>query len=171
MPGPRPLPNKVRRLRGLKERRTPRYASIYLGDPPNWLTPEGKAEWRRVKTYTAQHDVIRVVDRAALSCWCYCCGVFVEAVRDVKKRGQLVPARSSADLAREGTPALVKNPSIQIARDSQVQLRAWAKEFGFTPGGRTGLEIPPSPSTLREAREMGLIDKDEDLNPYLEDLD
>ena len=34
----------------------------------------------------------------------------------------------------------VKNPALQVQRDSAVQIRAFAQEFGLTPSSRTGVQ-------------------------------
>jgi P27 family predicted phage terminase small subunit len=62
--------------------------------------------------------------------------MFVVASRDVAKRGVLVPGRSSADEARDDGPALVKNPAVQIVRDTQAALHAWVVQLGFSPDAR-----------------------------------
>ncbi len=118
--------------------------------PPSWLPREGKAEWRRiVAAVEAWPGWLRSTDRAALVAYCAAWAVWVEAMRDVAERGALVPGRSSADAARDGA-GLVKNPSVQVARDAAVSLRSWARELGFTPDARGRIDLgafdPPDAS-------------------------
>jgi P27 family predicted phage terminase small subunit len=105
--------------------------------PPSWLSDEALTEWHRVTSALRDHpEWLRATDRAALAAYCASWAAFVEAAADVASRGVLVPARSSADQAREGGPALVKNPAVQVMRDAQAALRGWAGALGFTPDAR-----------------------------------
>ena len=90
----------------------------------------------------------------------------VAASKDVAKRGVMVPARGNSDKAKGDDQALVKNPSLQVIRDSQSTLKSWCRELGLTPAGRTGLEIPlrSSPTDSIRLLSLGLIDEDEDLD-------
>ena len=108
-------------------------------DPPKWMDRDAKAEWRRaVKACEDWPTWLQEVDRAALTAYCVSWSTFLAAAQDLAERGPLVAGRSSADEARD---ALVKNPSVQIARDAQDQLRRWARELGFTPDARGRIEV------------------------------
>lgn len=56
MTGPRPVPNNIRRLRGQKQRNTPKYVNLPLATPPAWLDATAKAEWRRVQGLTSTRE-------------------------------------------------------------------------------------------------------------------
>lgn len=116
---------------------------MHAPSPPAWLPREAKAEWRRVVAAVAPWPAwLQVVDRAALTGYCAAWATFVEAAKDVAKRGVLVPGRSPADKARDGDGgALVKNPALQIQRDASVQMRSWARELGFTPDARGRVDV------------------------------
>jgi len=165
MPGPRPVPNNVRRLKGQKQRTTPKYVAMPVSAPPAWLDPVGKAEWRRVQGITSHKQLLTVADKAALTAYCAAWSVLVAASKDITKRGILVPARSSADKAKGEGAAVVKNPSIAVMRDSQATLKMWSRELGLTPAARTGLEIPTGGTASYASRllSLGLVD-DEDLD-------
>jgi P27 family predicted phage terminase small subunit len=106
-------------------------------DPPRWLSREGRAEWRRVvKACEDWPTWLQEVDRAALSAYCSAWSTFVDAAKDVAERGPLVPARSSAD-----GDAKVKNPAVQIVRDSSEAMRKWSRELGFTPDARGRVDV------------------------------
>ncbi len=105
--------------------------------PPDWLSREAKAEWRRVvKACSVYPTWLQAVDKAALAAYSASWGTFAEAQKDIKDRGVVVPGRSPAD--RE---ILVRNPSVQIARDAQEAMRKWARELGFTPDSRGKLDV------------------------------
>jgi P27 family predicted phage terminase small subunit len=105
--------------------------------PPAWLTVEGKREWSRILSQVSATSPLwlREVDRAALAAYCSTWATFVAAQREVKRLGVLVPARSPSDAGR-ATGAVVKNPAVQIARDSAAALCRWCRELGFTPDAR-----------------------------------
>lgn len=64
--------------------------------------------------------------------------IYEAAAQDIAERGVLVPGRSTAD-AVSGT--MVKNPSVQVARDASVALLRWCKELGFTPDSRLHFDV------------------------------
>lgn len=165
MPGPRPIPNNVRRLRGQKERKSPKYVPMPPLTPPAWLDAVAKAEWRRVQKLTSHQGVITVVDRPALTGYVVAWSNLVAASKDVAKRGVMIPARSSADKAKGEDQALVKNPSLQVLRDSQATMKSWCRELGFTPAGRLGMDLPKAGVSARhrDLFGLGLVD-DEDLD-------
>ncbi len=140
MPTPR-TPNNLRVLRGDPAKPAPNTAGIGVPNPPSWLGREARSEWRRVLRACAMYPAwLQRVDHAVLTAYCVQWSVFRKAAEDVEKRGPLVPARSSADQARD-EEALVKNPAVQVARDAAVQLRALARELGFTPDARQKLDV------------------------------
>lgn len=141
-------PTKLRALRGL-----PAAAARNTGGigssvaPPEWLPAGAKAEWARVVSACAQYPTwLQEIDRAALAGYAMSWHTFAEAARDVVDRGVLVPGRSSADAARA---AMVKNPALQVMREAQASMRAWARELGFTPDARCridrGVQETPDP--------------------------
>lgn len=139
-----PRPNRLRVVHDQEPIPRPTFERLRGAKPPAELPRAGKAEWRRMLGLIERHpNLASVVDRPALIAHCQQWAVFLEATADIAKRGVLVPGRSSADAARDGGPALVKNPSVQIARDAQAQIRAWCVQFGFTPLARGRLEIAP----------------------------
>lgn len=136
----RRTPNAIRVLRGAPERSTVTAVGLGAPQPPTWLEREARDEWCRVVRATASYPTwLTEVDRAALVGYCTAWSTFVAAAKDVATRGPLVPARSSADRAREES-AMVKNPSVQIARDAAATMRAWCVQLGFTPDARGKIE-------------------------------
>jgi phage terminase small subunit len=55
-----------------------------------------------------------------------------------------VPGRSSADKAAE---VMVKNPSVQIAREAGRSMRAWCSALGFVPDARNRIDIHRLPAS------------------------
>ncbi|MFI1951979.1 phage terminase small subunit P27 family [Streptomyces xinghaiensis] len=143
MPQPRKT-NALRMLHGQAPRTAPVIGGpLGLPDPPDWLPPAGQEEWVRVtQVCNARPGWLQDGDVALLTAYCHTWATWLEAARDVARRGALVPGRSSADAAGdEDGPRLVKNPAVQIARDAAVQLRALCRELGFSPDARRRVDI------------------------------
>jgi P27 family predicted phage terminase small subunit len=77
--------------------------------------------------------LLALLDRASLAVYCEGWATYVDAQRDVDRRGALVKGHRKQQ---------VKNPSLQIARDQAQLLRALAAEFGLTPSSRARLGAP-----------------------------
>ncbi|MDX2863507.1 phage terminase small subunit P27 family, partial [Streptomyces scabiei] len=75
---------------------------------PTWLSPEAKAEWRRVAPGLTRLDLLKEEDRAMLSAYCETWSVFVRATRDVTKQGLTVMQVTYRGEARIEKP--VANP-------------------------------------------------------------
>ncbi len=136
----RPIPSRLRPMHALPPRKGPTTGPAGLSEPPEWLPAAAQAEWVRIVAATAAHPTwLQAADLASLTAYVAAWAVYEEAARDVAARGALVPGRSSADTARDA--ALVKNPALQVMRDAGIQLRAWAKELGFTPDSRGRVDL------------------------------
>jgi P27 family predicted phage terminase small subunit len=66
----------------------------------------------------------------SLSCYC-------DAIVTHQKAS---PVLAKSPILVKGVRALVKNPALQVQRDSAAQIRAFAQEFGLTPSSRTGVQ-------------------------------
>ncbi|MFC4608802.1 phage terminase small subunit P27 family [Streptomyces maoxianensis] len=141
-----PQPRKTNRLRILSGQ-APRPELIIGGplgipDAPDWLPEKARAEWDRVTAVCGTHPLwLQHGDVAILTAYCHTWATWLEAAQDIADRGSLVPGRSSADSAGDDGPRLVKNPSVQIARDAAAQLRALCRELGFSPDARRRVDI------------------------------
>lgn len=137
----RRVPAHLKVLRGHPVSTPVNSGGIGTPKPPTWLPAPAKVEWKRVVAACAAFPTwLQEADRAALTAYCMAWATFQTAAQDVAKRGPLVPARSSADQARDGGVVLVKNPAVQVMRDAQAAMRQWARELGFTPDSRAKIE-------------------------------
>jgi P27 family predicted phage terminase small subunit len=68
-------------------------------------------------------------DRDALACYC-------EAVVTHRKASKVL-AKSDILILGAIKGTAVRNPAVQIQRDSAALVRAFAQEFGFTPSARS----------------------------------
>ena len=131
-------PAAIKRLEGNPGQRPilpePEIGPEGIPDAPGWLSGEAFEEWARVtKALASVPGLLRTVDRAGLVAYCEAWGTFVEAAREVRERGVLL---------RGKTGEMVRNPAVQIARDSAKELKVWCTEFGFTPSARGRMHAP-----------------------------
>lgn len=114
----------------------PTYAPL-TDSPPDWLPREAKAEWRRL-TYDLKRipGLLQRPDRAAMIALCTEWDRYVEAVKDIKDRGVQVMGMS------RGESGMVKNPSVQVARETLTALLALWGRFGLTPADRARIQAP-----------------------------
>ena len=103
-------------------------------DPPAHLSEASSVEWRLLVHSLQNERLWTDRDRAALEVYVEALVTFREAVAYVRAHGVMVPGQKS------GTR--VKNPAIQIVRDSAGVIRAYGSEFGLTPYTRMQLGLP-----------------------------
>jgi P27 family predicted phage terminase small subunit len=46
----------------------------------------------------------------------------------------------------------VKNPALQIVRDTAATIRSYSQEFGLTPSARASINLPPAADEDEAAR-------------------
>ncbi|WP_460406566.1 phage terminase small subunit P27 family [Actinophytocola sediminis] len=133
--GPAKKPRALRLLHGDRADRINDYEPVPSAEP--LLPPEGiTAEVRAVWDFTVLHLEIMgtaaASDRDALHAYC-------EAVVAHAKASEILA--KSAVLIKGIHGALVRNPALQIQRDSARSMLRFAQEFGLTPSARTGIEV------------------------------
>ena len=101
---------------------------------PEWLPDEARAEWERVVPELARLELVKPVDRAALTAYCLTWDRLVEAQRVVSAEGVL-------GTNSQGT---VRHPAVAVVEAASKELRAWAGEFGFTPSAENKLAVKES---------------------------
>jgi P27 family predicted phage terminase small subunit len=135
--GPAPQSQTLKLLRGnpgkrplKKQRAAPTTTSKV--SCPDWLSPAAKAEWRRVAPELARMGLLTGLDRAALAAYCQNYAVWVECSRFLHEHGEMY-------LTPRGQ--LLKWPLAETARKAEQSMRAFAGEFGLTPGSRLRLNV------------------------------
>jgi len=101
---------------------------------PRWLPPEAKRKWRELTPKLERLGVLTELDGEKLATACLHWSLMIEAAKDVKERGILIPS------AREDG-ALVKNPGLQILRDNSAAFCKIAGEFGLDPVNRGRIDV------------------------------
>lgn len=130
--GPRQKPTQLRILHGDRPDR------INKDEPP---APDGlpdlpyemDEETREVWAYTLEQlrvmGTASTADRDALAAYCEAVVTWRQAVRLLRKSSILIRTRRG--------DAFMRNPLLQVQRDSAAQIRGYAQEFGLTPSARS----------------------------------
>jgi len=142
--GPHPTPLKILKMRGstrIYSRKNELQAPASVPIPPEWLSPEAKAEWDRVTSALGKLGVLTQLDRAVLTVYCEMWEEYRIAsayiVTPTGKRTQLVLKTAGGDA--------IQNPAVGIRHTAfQLLLRA-AAELGMSPSARAGLRRPEGP--------------------------
>lgn len=142
MASPKPKPSHLKLIEGRGNGRdsggrkvaTPPKFKRLPPTAPEWLPVEAAAEWERVVPELARLELLKPVDRAALTAYCLTWDRLVEAQR-------LVTADGVLGSNSQGT---VRHPAVAVVEAASKELRAWAGEFGFTPSAENKLAVKES---------------------------
>ena len=102
------------------------------------MTPEAKAEWRRVVPELTRLDLLKAEDRAVLTHYCETWATYVVALRQVRADGITVTNRSRRKDGTETTWS-TRNPAVAVMERAGQQLLRAAREFGLTPSAESEL--------------------------------
>lgn len=100
-------------------------------DPPSYLDLDGVAVWHRLAPSLAERGVLTAWDVDTFAVFVAAVVAHQRAVKHVNDRGVMVKQRSS----------YVKNPALQVARDSAATIATFASRFGLTPADRARLRL------------------------------
>lgn len=138
--GPQPAPTPLRVLRGDRPSRVnpnEPQPDVPL-DPlaaPAWMNEQAKEIWDSLAPQMHRKGVLSEWDVPAFA-------VFCEALVHHRLACEVVDASAVLIRGRRQDGALVKNPALQVIRDSAAIIRGFAQEFGMTPAARSGIELP-----------------------------
>lgn len=114
---------------GREVRRPPEFCRS-APEPPDWLPTEARAEWDRVVPELARLDLLKPIDRSALSAYCLIWQRLVDAE-------QAIQANGTTTTGSQGQ--LVEHPAVKIFAAASKELRAWCSEFGLSPSSERRL--------------------------------
>jgi len=97
------------------------------------MSADAKTVWRRIMRDFGHTGILTAVDADAFRTYCEAVARYRQAATTLEQTGPLVRG------ARRGE--LVKNPLHQIVRDNAILMRAFARELGFLPSAREGLQM------------------------------
>lgn len=133
--GPAPKPRALRLLHGDRADRINDYEPVPAAEPllpPEGITDEVRAVW----DFTVRHLEIMGTaapsDRDALRAYCEAVVAHAKACEILAKTAVLIKGIHGN---------LVRNPALQIQRDSARTMLRFAQEFGLTPSARTSIEV------------------------------
>ena len=138
MPGPPPTPTSLKLLRGNPGKRAINkdepQPEPFDANPPAFLNDEALGEWRRLLPILQQMKVLTAADFGAFVNLCQAYSMKLEALRDIRERGQVVPSP-------QGEKA---NPSVKIYQDSMEAENRLQQQFGLTPASRGRVKVEPN---------------------------
>jgi P27 family predicted phage terminase small subunit len=135
--GPSPTPTSLKILFGNPGKRplkTPRTEGPSgRVDCPQWLTASAKAEWRRLAPELKRRGLLTPLDRAAFATYCQAYGRWRDCLASIETLGTVYVTASGR---------VHERPEVKMAHQYSQSMRAFAVEFGLTPGSRTRMSIP-----------------------------
>ena len=146
MRGPAPKPVELKVIEGNPGKRqlprSPKYAPL-TEHPPDWLSTEARAEWRRLMREFDRVALAKRPDRASMIALCSWWDIYVRASKDITASGlTLVETHTIRGKSQTRT---YPNPNIKTARDAMSQLLPLWQRFGMTPADRARLDMPEVP--------------------------
>jgi len=146
VPSPKPRPTHLKLVNGRtsetdsggrKVKPAPGFRRL-PPEPPEWLPEEAAAEWARVVPELQRLQLLKPIDRAALTAYVLNWDRLVTAQREL-----------TANLDSQGRPStlgtnsqgLVRHPAVAVVEAASKELRAWCGEFGFTPSAEGRLSV------------------------------
>ena len=134
---PAPKPTSLHKLEGTYrgDRHDKRLEPPVSASPvqmPKGMSLNSQRFWKKYHRILSQAGVLTEGDALGLEAMAYHYDAMLLAYEDLKRRGPLV----------EGDRGKVKNPALQIMRDSSASLYRWAASYGLTPVSRTRVDAP-----------------------------
>ncbi|MGW6872902.1 phage terminase small subunit P27 family [Streptomyces xanthophaeus] len=136
MPSPKPRPAGLKLVEGTRPGRDsggrkvtePPAFKRLPPEAPEWLPAEARAEWERVVPELARLDLLKPVDRGALTAYCLTWDRLVQAQMEMASDGSVLATNSQGR---------VRHPAVAVIEAASKELRAWAGEFGLTPSAES----------------------------------
>lgn len=134
--GRKPKPTHLKLLAGNPGKRT-----LNAGEPkprasiprcPSHLSPEAKAEWKRMARRLHGLGLLTELDGTALAIYCQAYGRWVAAEQKLREFGPVIKSPG-------GMP--MQSPFLAIANRAIEQVRSLMTEFGMTPSSRSRISI------------------------------
>ena len=107
--------------------------------PPDWLTPEAQAEWRRVIRDLVIRETLARVDLQTLAAYCQAFGRWEVAERALAAMGKNDPLTRGMMIKTTNGNA-VQNPMVGTANVAARDMVRFAAELGMTPVARARVD-------------------------------
>jgi len=140
--GPSREPTKLKMLKGERKDRMP---PAEVQPPrrerapacPVELGPSARKVWRRLAPQLFQQELLTDWDRESFAAYCIAAGNLLDASALISKP----EADGGGLVVKSQRDTRVKHQALQTLRESSVEMRAWSKHFGLTPGARASLDV------------------------------
>ncbi len=142
MPGPPPIPNKLKVIRGtMKETRRilnemDFQPMVRVPMSPKHLDKRAKKEWRTVCKNLIAIKMLYLVDLPQLQSYCFQVSMMQQAEVALAE-GKLIETLTNND----GHQYKAKNKWISIYNESLDRVNKLGREFGFSPSARTRISM------------------------------
>ncbi|WP_256846924.1 phage terminase small subunit P27 family [Paenibacillus sp. Pae108] len=107
-------------------------------DPPSYLDPVAKKEWRRLAPELIRLGLLTVADLVAFETYCLAYGRLVAATKSLKKAKSMFHEYTN----KAGATNFVSRPEIAVIQKESLVIKAFCAEFGLSPAARTRMEAP-----------------------------
>ena len=145
MPGRRPLPTEVKRLRGNpgKRKLNDQEPGVPIGEPemPADLPELAQVEWKSIVPLLLQMGVLSKVDGKALVGYCYAWARLMQAEKEINDRGIILDEPVTDKEGNEIGTRTKANPACALADRAMVRMKSFLIEFGLTPASRSKLKV------------------------------
>lgn len=133
--GPQKKPAAAKRRDGTyrKDRDTGVELPAGVPDPPDWLGPEGRAEWERRVPQLAAAGLISTVDQVTFGLWCQAYEQLVRALREIEANEGFVAYTDKGNV--------IQHPVVGVLHKARGDLLKIAAHFGLSPSARAGLNL------------------------------
>ena len=144
MPGPPPLPTKLKLLRGNPGKRKMNKREPRLGAKPptcpTWLPSEAKVEWRRIVKVLDAIGLLTLADRASLTSYCLAWNELRVATQLLTREGHVRQVLSGSP--DSPTVTYQPHPAIRMQRTAWAAVKSFSALFGLDPSTRSKIEVP-----------------------------
>lgn len=144
-------PTKLKLLRGNPGKRPigaePEPAAFSdIPEPPEHLSADAAAEWRRVTPELVRIGLMTIVDTQTLAAYCDAYGQWLTAKRIIAELAA-DDKKFSGLAARNDEGHIVASPMVRVANVAATNMVHFAAQFGLTPAARAklnaGITRPP----------------------------
>lgn len=143
MPGPAKQPTKLKAIKGTLEKKqtVPNEMDFdaiqKIPLPPEHFDERAKKEWRRVVVILNNIGMLYEVDLPLLQSYCFMVSLLHKAEQELKKSSFVV-----IETNKSNNKYTAKNKWVSIYNETLDRVIKLAREFGFTPSSRTGINMP-----------------------------
>lgn len=105
--------------------------------PPDWMSEDAKAEWRRIVPILAQRRILTEADLGSLENYCDAIGLAREMGREIQRSGAVQKVYKVDAKGVSWLVSIRKNPAVGVQSDAVTRARLLAAELGCTPVSRS----------------------------------